>query len=356
MLICYNTLILILEEVYVMKALFIGGTGLISSAVSKLAVEKGIELYLLNRGTRGGFVPDGAKLITADITDRKSVSEALKGYEFDVVVDWIAFVQKQVEADIELFRDRTSQYIFISSASVYQKPVTYHIINESTPLANPYWKYSQDKITCEDRLMGEYRGSGFPVTIVRPTLTYGPTMIPFSVSSWDRPWTLVDRMLRGKKIVVQGDGTSFFTITHNTDFAKGFVGLMGNIHSIGHAFHITSDEALTWDQAALAIGKAAGVTPEIIHIPSDFIAAFNPDERGGLTGDKSQCAIFDNSKIKAFVPGFCATMPFSEGVKQSVEWFCKNPEAQTIDEEFNSGLDRIISAYEIGLKLASTGK
>lgn len=336
------------------KVLFIGGTGLISTAVSKLAVESGMELYLLNRGKRGQYAPDGAKTITADICDENEVRKALTGYKFDVVVDWIAFTPKQVEADIRLYSEITSQFIFISSASAYQKPVTYHVITESTPLANPYWQYSRDKIDCEERLIHEYREKGFPVTIVRPSLTYGPTMIPFSLNSWNHPWTVMDRMRRGKKVIVQGDGTSFFTITHNTDFAKGFIGLIGNFHAIGHAFHITSDELLTWDQVIMETGRAAGVEPEILHIPTDFIVAFNPEDKGGLTGDKSQCAIFDNTKIKTFVPGFTATMPFSKGIRQSIEWFESHPELQTIDEEFNKKLDRIISAYEMGLRLAGS--
>lgn len=336
----------------ILKILFIGGTGIISSAVSRLAVEKGMELYLLNRGQRNEFVPDGAKTIIVDFKDKKAVEQALKAHYFDVVVDWIAFTPDQIEADIKLFRGKTSQFIFISSASIYQKPVTHHIITESTPLANPYWQYSRDKIACEELLMQEYRSNGFPVTIVRPTLTYGLTMIPFSVSSSNHPWTLVDRMRRGKKVIVQGDGTSMFTITHNTDFAKGFVGLMGNIHATGHAFHITSDEALTWNQVILEIGKAAGVQPDIVHIASDFISVFDPNQTGGLTGDKSQCAIFDNSKIKTFVPGFVATTPFSTGIKQSVKWFEEHPELCTIDDTFNNVLDRIIGAYEVGIKLA----
>jgi nucleoside-diphosphate-sugar epimerase len=336
-----------------MKALFIGGTGLISEAVSRLAVEKGIELYLLNRGQRAEFVPKGAKEMVADVKDQKAVRDALKGHTFDVVVDWIVFTPDQIERDIALFSGITSQYIFISSASAYQKPATHYLITESTPLANPYWQYSRDKIACEDRLMREYRDKGFPVTIVRPSLTYGVTMIPAGVMSWNHPWTLVDRMRKGKKIIVQGDGTALWTMTHNTDLAKGFVGLMGNIRAIGHAFHITSDEVLTWDQIVRAIGRAAGAEPDIIHIASDFMAAFNPDEVGNLIGDKAHCGTFDNSKIKTFVPGFTATVSFAEGVRQSVQWYEKHPERCTIDESFNQLSDRIIAAYQTGLKLAA---
>jgi len=333
-----------------MKALFIGGTGLISTAVSSLAVEKGIELHLLNRGKRGDFIPAGAKLIVADAHDPASLKAALAGMSFDVVVDWIAYTADQIEADIALFKGRTGQFIFISSASAYQKPPTNYLITESTPLANPYWQYSRDKIACEEALSRAYRDDGFPMTIVRPSLTYGDTMIPAGFMSWAHPWTLVDRMRRGKKIIVHGDGTSPWTMTHNSDLASAFVGLMGNIHAVGHAFHITSDEALTWDQVIEQIGAAAGAKPQIVHVASDFIAAASPSELGGLLGDKSRCAIFDNSKIKSFVPGFIATTPFSEGVARSVRWFEAHPERCTIDQAFNELCDRIIAAQERALK------
>jgi nucleoside-diphosphate-sugar epimerase len=335
-----------------MKVLFIGGTGLISSAVSRLAVEKGVDLYLLNRGKRTELVPAGAHVLRADAKDPKAVRDAVKGHTFDAVVDWIVYTPDQLEADIALFSGRTAQYVFISSASAYQKPATHYLITESTPLANRYWQYSRDKIACEDRLMQEYREKGFPCTIVRPTLTYGMQMIPAAVMSWNHPWTLVDRMRKGKKVIVQGDGTSLWTMTHNTDLAKGLVGLLGNIHAIGHAFHITSDEVLTWDQIVRAIGSAAGAEPRIVHVASEFIAAFNPDDVGNLIGDKAQCGVFDNAKIKSFVPGFAATTPFAEGVRQSVQWFETHPERCTIDDAFNTLSDRIIAANEAGLRLA----
>ncbi len=332
-----------------MKALFIGGTGLISSAVSRLAVERGIELVLLNRGQKAEFFPKGARQIVADNGDVKAVADALRGESFDVVADWIAFTPDQAARDIELFSGRTRQFFFISSASAYQKPPTRHVITESTPLANPFWQYSRDKIACEDLFMAAYRQQGFPVTIVRPSHTYGVTQIPAAVSSWMHPWSLVDRMRRGRPIIVPGDGTSLWTMTHNSDLAKGFVGLMGNIQAIGHAFHITSDEVLTWDQIHGLIGAAAGVEPEIIHVASDFISAFDPEERGGLLGDKARCAVFDNSKIKSFVPGFVATVPFAVGVRESVQWFEKHPDRCTINERFNSLCDRIISAQHAAL-------
>ena len=335
-----------------MKALFIGGTGLISTAVSKLAVEKGFELYLLNRGTRKGNIPTGAKCIMADIKDLQAASAALKDHTFDVVVNWIGFVPQDVEQDIQLFKGRVGQYIYISSASAYQKPVTHYLVTESTPLANPYWDYSQNKIACEERLMKEYRESGFPVTIVRPSLTYGDSMIFAATNSWAHPYTIIDRMRKGKKVVVPGDGTSLWTMTHNTDFAKGFVGLMGNIQTIGHAFHITSDEVLNWNQIYEIIGRVAGVQPKLIHIPSDFISAFVPSMRGSLIGDKTAGVVFDNTKIKRFVPDFVATTTVEQGFRRALAWFEADPKRCTVDEGWDRTLDRIIEAYETGLKLA----
>jgi nucleoside-diphosphate-sugar epimerase len=276
----------------------------------------------------------------------------LRGQTFDVVADWIAYTPKQVALDIELFSGRIGQFFFISSASAYQKPPTHYLITESTPLANPYWQYSRDKIACEDLLMIEYREKGFPVTIVRPSLTYGVTQIPAAVGSWNHPWTLVDRMRRGRMIVVPGDGTSLWTVTHNSDLAKGFVGLMGNIQAIGHAFHITSDEVLTWNQIYSLIGAAVGAQPDVVHLASDFIVAFNPEDLGNLIGDKAQCGVFDNTKIRTFVPDYVATVPFAKGVRDSVRWFEKHPERCTIDDAFNSLCDRMIEANETALRLA----
>jgi nucleoside-diphosphate-sugar epimerase len=328
-----------------MKVLFIGGTGIISSAVSKLAVEKGIDLYLFNRGQHSEFVPKGAKIIKGDIKDKS----ALKGKTFDVVVDWLAYAPKDVEADIKIFKGNVGQYIFISSASAYQKPATHWLITESTPMANPYWQYSRDKIACEDRLLIEYRSTGFPITIVRPSFTYGINMIPAAINSWTKPWTLADRMRKGKKIVIHGDGTTLWTMTHNTDFAKGFVGLIGNIQAIGHAFHITSDEVLTWNQIYQAIADAAGAKLKPVHISSDVICKFNPDLTGTLLGDKSWCAIFDNSKIKRLVPDFVATVPFAQGINRSIEWFEADSKRCAVDDDYNRFMDRLIATYEKAL-------
>ena len=335
-----------------MKVLFIGGTGIISTACTRLAAERGIELTLLRRGQRAASLPDSVHTIVADISDEAAVREAVSGRKFDAVVDWIAFTPDQVERDIRLFRDRTDQYIFISSASAYQKPLSHYLITESTPLANPYWQYSRDKIACEERLMREYRETGFPITIVRPSLTYGDTQIVLAVNSWQKSYTALDRMRRGKKVIVPGDGTSLWVVTHNSDFAHGLVGLLGASQAIGHAFHITSDEVLTWDQIYTMTAHAAGVEPRIVHIASDYLGACMPDLVGSLTGDKSSSVVFDNSKIKRFVPGYCAKVRFEEGVERTVAWFNAEAERRVIDEEANSAWDRIIDGYEKGLEEA----
>ena len=331
-----------------MKVLFIGGTGIISTACTQLAVASGVELTLLNRGRGAASVPAGAHTVQVDIEDAASVSRALGGASFDAVVDWIAFEPAHVERDIALFKGRTRQYIFISSASAYQKPVSHYLITESTPLANPYWSYSQQKIACEERLLREYRDNGFPVTIVRPSLTYGETQIPLAINSWTKSFTVVDRMRRGKKVIVPGDGTSLWVITHNSDFAKGLIGLLAREQAIGHAFHITSDEVMSWDQWYRVTAEAAGVEPNLIHIPSDFLAACDAEFRGGLLGDKAVSVVFDNTKIKRFVPGYCATVPFTRGIRQTIAWFDADPARRQIDEAANALWDRIIDAYERG--------
>jgi nucleoside-diphosphate-sugar epimerase len=335
-----------------MKALFIGGTGVISTAVSALAVERGFELTVLNRGTRNELLPAGVRQLTADARDPAALRAVIARESFDVVVDWIVFTPEQLAVDLAVFAGRTAQYILISSASAYQKPPTHHLITESTPLANPYWQYSRDKIACEEALTRAWRETGFPMTIVRPSHTYGLTQIPAAVASWRHPWTLVDRMRNGLPVIVPGDGTSLWTITHNSDFAAGFVGLMGNVRAIGHAFHITSDEALTWDQITMAIGAAAGVEPLIVHAASDLIAAFEPEQTGNLLGDKARCALFDTTKIKSYVPGFQATMPFARGIRQSIAWFESHPALRTIDEGFNAFTARVLSACDAARRTA----
>ncbi|MBN2532147.1 MAG: SDR family oxidoreductase [Spirochaetales bacterium] len=325
-----------------MKVLFIGGTGNISSVVSRKAVERGCDLYLLNRGKRHVDI-QGARRITGDIQNPGEMNRTLHDHTWDVVVDWIAFTEKDIERDITLFKGKTGQYIFISSASVYQKPPSCPVITESTPLANPFWDYSRGKIACELMLNREYRETGFPVTIVRPSLTYN-TVIPVAIGSWE-DYTIVDRMKKGKKIIVHGDGTSLWTITHAEDFAKGFCGLMGNIQATGHSFHITSDELLTWNQIYGLVAEAAGTGADIIHIPSDFIARYSDSLKGSLLGDKAVSVIFDNTKIKTFVPGYVATITFKQGIKRTIEWFEAEASRMKIKEENNRLMDRIIDEY-----------
>lgn len=336
-----------------MRVLFIGGTGIISTACTELAAQRGIELTLFTRGRHPASVPPGVKIVNTDVQDDATAAQMLGGATFDVVVDWIAFTQADVERDLRLFSGRTRQFIFISSASAYQKPSTHYLITESTPLANPYWDYSRNKIACEERLMRAYRESGFPVTIVRPSLTYGDTQIPLVLNSWEKPYTIIDRMLKGKKVVVPGDGSSLWVITHNSDFAKGLVGLLGNEQAIGHAFHITSDEVMTWDQWYRVVGAAIGVEPRIAHIASDFLIACVPEEQGGLIGDKSVSVVFDNTKIKRLVPGYCATMRFAEGIGRTLAWFNADPSRKQIDPARNTFLDHAIDVYEKGMRDAT---
>jgi nucleoside-diphosphate-sugar epimerase len=286
----------------------------------------------------------GARLIRGDISKLDEVVPVLTGHRWDVVADWIAFTEKDVIRDIELFRQKTEQYVFISSASVYQKPLSYPIITESTPLCNPFWEYSRNKIACEERLNRAYREESFPITIVRPSHTYDKH-IPVAIGG-GREYTIVDRMKKGEKVIVHGDGTSLWTVTHAEDFAKGFVGLLGHQQAIGHAFHITSDEVLTWDQIHQAIADAVGVKANVVHIPTDFIVRFEESLRGTLLGDKSVNAIFDNTKIKRFVPNYVATIPFNEGVKRTIAWFEADPARQLVLRETNDMVDRLIRAYE----------
>jgi len=334
-----------------MRILFIGGTGIISTACTALAAARGLEVTLLSRGQHRAQLPPGVKTLIADVND-PALLRQMEHESFDVVVDWVAFTPADIERDLKLFRGRTRQFVFISSTSAYQKPQTHYLMTESTPLANPHWDYSRNKIACEERLMQAYREEGFPVTIVRPSLTYGDTQIPLVLNSWQQSYTAVDRMLRGQKMIVPGDGTSLWVVTHNTDFAKGLVGLLGHEQAIGQAFHITSDEVLTWDQLFRIVGAAVGVEPKLVHIPSDFIIACVPEQEGTLIGDKSASVVFDNSKIKRFVPGYCATTTFAEGVRQSLTWFNADPSRKQIDHQVNATMDKLIAAYERGMSEA----
>ena len=315
-----------------LRMLFIGGNGTISSAVSRLAVQRGIDLTLLNRGTSAPV--QGTERLVGDAGDSESIRAAVAGREFDVVVNFRSFLPAQVEADIDIFTGAVGQYVYISSASAYQKPVARLPITESTPLRNPYWEYSRNKIASEDVLVAAYRSRGFPATIVRPSHTYDERSIPF-----DGGWTIVDRMRRGKPIVVPGDGTSLWTLTHHDDFARAFVELLGNPQAVGDTFHITSDEVLTWNDIARTLARAAGVEAQLVHVASETMAAALPAWGPGLLGDKSHSVIFDNSKIKAIAPGWRATIPFWRGARQVIEWYDADAGRRTVDAELDATLD-----------------
>lgn len=334
-----------------MKILFIGGSGVISRAATQQALVAGHELWLLNRGQHRPV--DGARTIVADMNDLDAVRTALRGHTWDVVVQWIAFKPEDIRRDIELFRDRTQQYLFISSASVYQKPLAHYLITESTPRANPHWEYSRLKIACEQELEAAHQAIGFPGVIVRPSLTYGDDQIPLVLNAWQKPWTAIDRLRRGAPLIIPGDGTSLWTITHNTDFAAGLIGLFGNPATLGHAFQITSDEALTWNQIFALTAQAAGVTaPRFVHIPSDFIISCVPSVEGTLLGDKAVSAVFDNTKLKRFVPGFAAKTSFATGIRRTLAWFETDAARQQVDTELSQRWDRLVSAYETALAQA----
>jgi nucleoside-diphosphate-sugar epimerase len=333
-----------------MKILFLGGSGIISTACTELAVTKGHDVTVLNRSQRGPI--SGARQLTADINGPGAAS-ALGSESWDVVVDFLAFNAASIESRLALFRGKTAQYIFISSASAYQKPGIQYLITESTPLANPFWQYSRDKISGEERLVRAYREENFPITIVRPSLTYGNTVVPLAVHCWEKSFTVIARLRAGKPLIVPGDGLSLWTITHNSDFAKGLVGLLGHSGAIGHAFHITSDEVLTWNQIYELTAEATGVaTPKLVHIASDFITACLPASTGTLLGDKSHSAIFDNTKIKRLVPDYVATTRYRDGIKRTVAWFDADPRRQIVDDTANANWDRLIAAYERGLTAA----
>jgi nucleoside-diphosphate-sugar epimerase len=330
-----------------MKVLFIGGTGNISTAVSKLALAQGIELFHLNRGQRPAL--PGVTAIHADIADTNQAAQALTGHTWDAVVNWIAFTPADVDRDIALFSGKTKQYIFISSASAYQKPVTHPIITESTPLANPYWDYSRNKIASEERLTREYREKGFPGVIVRPSLTYD-TVIPLALGGWT-DYTIIDRMKKGKPVIVHGDGTSLWQITHSADFAKGFVPLLGNPQALGHAFHITTDEVMNWNQFYQATAAAVGVEANLVHIPSEDICKIGDTLGqswlwGNFLGDKSWSCIFDNSKIKRFAPGFVATISYVEGIKRTLEYFHADPARCKVNSDENDLVAQILKAWK----------
>ena len=330
-----------------MNILLIGGTGTISMAVTQLLAQQGHTLYLLNRGNRSAELPENIRIIQGDINNESDIHSKLDGLQFDVVGEFIGFVPSQVERDFRLFKDKTRQYIYISSASAYQKPLADCVITESTPLANPYWQYSRDKIACEEYLMKLYRENGFPVTIIRPSHTYSERSVPLGVHGRNGSWQVIKRMIEGKPVIIHGDGTSLWTITHSSDFAKAYAGIVGNIHAIGQAFHITSDESVTWNQIYQIIADTLGVKLKAVHIPSDFLVSVSDyDFEGSLIGDKANSVIFDNSKIKRAVPGFNAVVRADEGIRKTVENIMAHPELQKDDPEFDEWCDKVISVYE----------
>jgi nucleoside-diphosphate-sugar epimerase len=324
-----------------LRVLFIGGTGVISSACSRVAVEHGIDLFVLNRGrSTDRPLPPGVTTLRADTREPRSVRQEIKNLDFDAVVDWVAFTPDQVRTDIELFSGRTGQYVFISSASAYQTPPARVPVTESTPLRNPFWTYSRGKIACEDLLVAAYREQGFPATIVRPSHTYDQTTVPF-----DGRWTVLGRMLAGKPVIVHGDGTSLWTLTHHEDFARAFVPLLAHPRTLGDAIQITSDDVLTWNQIAEALAAALGVSAQVVHVPSDAIAAADPDWGAGLLGDKAHSMIFDNAKVRGLVPGWRAVIPFEQGAREIADWYRADPARQVTDARLDAVMDKLAAAW-----------
>lgn len=334
-----------------MKALFIGGTGTISTAiVRRLAEDPSWEVWLLNRGNRSDVVPEGVHQIICDISDEKAAAEALDGMEFDVVSEFIGFTLEQVERDYRLFKGKTKQYMYISSASAYNKPAASYVITEGTTLANPHWEYSRNKIKCEEFLMKKYREEAFPVTIIRPSHTYDERNVPLGVHGKKGFYQVIKRMMEGKPVIIQGDGTSLWTVTYNKDFAVGYTGLMGNRHAIGEAFQITGDETLTWNQIYQTIADALSVELKAYHISSDYLSAvgdkYGFDFEGSLTGDKSVSVVFDNSKLKRIVPDMKTTISFNQGVRIALDYVLSHPECQVEDPEFDTWCDKVIYILE----------
>ena len=338
-----------------MKALFIGGTGTISMAiVRRLAEKTDWEVWLLNRGRRAADVPAGVHTITADVSDEQDVAEKLKDHFFDTVCEFIGFTQDQVERDWRLFKDKTRQYIYISSASAYLKPAASYVITEGTTLANPYWQYSRNKIACEEFLMKKHREDGFPVTIVRPSHTYDERSVPVGIHGKNGSWQVIRRIMEGKPVIIPGDGSSLWTLTWNGDFAIGFIGLMGNRHAICEAFQITCDETLTWNQIYRTIADALGVELHAVHVASDFLAEtgkkYGYDFEGGIIGDKSVSVVFDNRKLKRAVPEMRTEVPFHVGVRKSLAYILSHPELQKEDPDFDAYCDKVIAALEAAKK------
>ncbi len=333
------------------KALFIGGTGTISTAiVEELSKKDEWEVWLLNRGNRAAQVPANVHQILCDISDEEDAAKKLSGMQFDVVSEFIGFTPEQVERDYRLFKGKTKQYIFISSASAYNKPAASYVITEGTTLSNPHWEYSRNKIACEEFLFKKYREENFPVTIVRPSHTYDKRNVPLGVHGKKGFYQVIKRMKEGKPVIIQGDGTSLWHLTFNKDFATGFVGLMMNRHAIGEAFQITGDEVLSWNQIYQTIADALGVELKAYHVASDYLSAVGDklgfDFEGSLTGDKSVSVVFDNSKLKRLVPQMQTTVPFNQGVRIALDYVLSHPECQVEDQEFDVWCDKVILALE----------
>ncbi|WP_158371091.1 SDR family oxidoreductase [Cellulosimicrobium cellulans] len=325
------------------RLLVIGGTGVISSAVTRLAVERGLDVTVLNRGSSATRpLPEGVEVVQADVRDPASVRAALGDREFDSVVDWVAFTPEHVQTDVDLFAGRTGQYVFISSASAYQTPPERLPVTESTPLRNPFWQYSRDKIACEDLLVRAYRDHGFPATVIRPSHTYDRTLVPL-----DGGWTAMERMRQGREVVVHGDGTSLWTLTHHEDFARGLVPLLGHPRTLGEAFHITSDDVLTWDQVVRALAAALGVEPRIVHVPSGAIAAADPEWGAGLLGDKAHSMVFDATKLRRLVPDFATTIRFEQGAREIVAWHDADPARRAVDARLDGVMDDLVARYRV---------
>ncbi len=330
-----------------MKVLFIGGTGTISMAISRLLLSQGHTLYLLNRGNRNTGLSGNLIELKADINDEAAVSDLIRDLDFDVVADFIAFVPEQLKRDYRLFGGKTRQFIYISSASAYQKPLSDYRVSEGTPLANPYWEYSRNKIAGEEYLMRLYREEGFPVTIIRPSHTYDERSVPLGVHGKNGSYSVIQRMREGRPVIIHGDGTSLWTLTHNSDFARAFVGLMGNVHAIGEAVQITSDESLTWNQIYGIIADSLGVKLNAVHVSSEFLDACGDyDFAGSLLGDKANTVVFDNGKLKRLVPGFTATVRADQGIRDTIAYVLSHPECQRQDPEFDSWCDRVINALD----------
>lgn len=325
-----------------MKILFIGGTGTISMAISKLLLAEGHTLYLINRGSRNNILTGNVVELKADINDEAAIRSLIENLSFDAVADFIAFSPMQLERDYRLFQNKTKQFIYISSASAYQKPLSNYLINEGTLLANPYWEYSRNKIAGEEYLIKLYRDAGFPVTIVRPSHTYCERSVPLGVHGANGSYSVIKRMLTGKPVIIHGDGTSLWTLTHSSDFARGFAGLIGNVHAIGEAVQITSDESLTWNQIYQIIADALGVKLNAVHVSSEFLDACGPyDFAGSLLGDKANTVVFDNSKLKKLVPGFTAYVRADQGIRDTIAYVLSHPECQKEDPEFDRWCDRV---------------